>query len=88
MFEIWETSSPPGKLAETTTLDEALERLDTKCRRRHDQAATDADGTEELRHEFEIRDRAGKMLAVLVFSPDTSRPYDSVIVDDLMRDES
>ncbi|MCW2884124.1 MAG: hypothetical protein QOE54_6591 [Streptosporangiaceae bacterium] len=83
MFEIWETSGPPGLLAEAATLDEALERLNTECERRHDQAAAGAAGAQELRHEFEIRDQAGKMLAVLVFHPDTTRPYESVLVDEL-----
>ncbi|MBA9006271.1 hypothetical protein [Thermomonospora cellulosilytica] len=54
------------------------------CRLRHDQAAAHleqpADG-----YRFEIRDEHGTPLASLAYRPDPSRPYQSVIVEELLQ---
>ncbi|MEV5828292.1 hypothetical protein AB0L25_22315 [Spirillospora sp. NPDC052242] len=84
MFEIWETSEPARLISDAGTLEVALEKVDTMCRLRHDQAVAHVGDTPEHYH-FEIRDEAGRALARLSYVPDTSRAYQSVVVEE-MRD--
>lgn len=84
MFEIWEAGEPATRLGDAGSVDAAFEQLDTECRRRHDQAVANGEGTQGMRHRFEIRDQAARPVAWLVYSPDTSRPYDSVITDEMI----
>lgn len=83
MFEIWETGEPARFVSEAATLKGALDKVDTMCRLRHDQAAADIEMKQDG-YRFEIRDEEGSALASLDFHPDPSRPYKSVIVDDLL----
>ena len=82
MFAIWEVDGPERFVADADSLDLALDKVDTMCRLRHDEAVakleTRADG-----YEFEIRSPAGAALARLSYHPDTSRPYTSVVVEEL-----
>ncbi|WP_030171612.1 hypothetical protein [Spirillospora albida] len=82
MFEIWETSEPPRLISDAGSLTVALEKVDTMCRLRHDQAVAHV-GDVRDNYRFEIRDRAGKALARLSYVPDTSRAYQSVVVDEM-----
>jgi hypothetical protein len=86
MFQVWEVGNPATQLAEAGTLDAALAELDDECRRRHDQVAANNEGAHEIRYNFEIRDAAGAVLAWLTYSPDPAYPYESVIVDEMLRD--
>lgn len=87
MFEIWETGERPRFIADATTIEAALDKVDTMCRLRHDQAVAGVDGTKE-EYGFEVRNPHGAALATLTFSPTASQTYRSVIVDGLiLRDE-
>lgn len=83
MFEIWETSERPTFIADAASMEIALDKVDTMCRLRHDQAVARVEGTRS-EYAFEIRDSHGTALATLTYSPVTSQPYRSVIVDDLI----
>ncbi|MEU5883408.1 hypothetical protein [Spirillospora sp. NPDC047279] len=85
MFEIWETSEPARLISDAGSLKVALEKVDTMCRLRHDQALAHVGSTGEGYH-FEIRDDDGKALARLTYVPDTTRAYKSVVVDELRGD--
>ncbi|REF00044.1 hypothetical protein [Thermomonospora umbrina] len=87
MFEIWESGEPARFVSDADTLKGALDKVDTMCRLRHDQAAADLERPEDGYH-FEIRDEGGASLAFLDYVPDPSRPYQSVIVQELLRLES
>ncbi|MFC6882408.1 MULTISPECIES: hypothetical protein [Actinomadura] len=86
MFEIWETSEPARLISDAGSLKVALEKVDTMCRLRHDQALAQIGQVHDGYH-FEIRDEAGKALARLTYVPDTSRAYQSVVVEE-MRDSA
>ncbi|GAA4237689.1 hypothetical protein GCM10022254_50520 [Actinomadura meridiana] len=86
MFEIWETSEPARLISDAGSLKVALEKVDTMCRLRHDQAVAHVGETEEGYH-FEIRNREGKALARLSYVPDTSRAYQSVVVEEMRGNE-
>lgn len=83
MFEIWETSERPRFIAGATTMEGALDKVDTMCRLRHDQAVAQVEGTRP-EYSFEVRDSGGTTLAALTYCPATSQPYRSVIVDGLI----
>ncbi|KAB2346806.1 hypothetical protein [Actinomadura rudentiformis] len=85
MFEIWETSEPARLISDAGSLKIALEKVDTMCRLRHDQAAAHVGVSGEGYH-FEIRNNEGKALARLTYVPDTTRAYQSVVVDELRGD--
>lgn len=82
MFAIWEIDEPDRFIAEAGTLNIALDKVDTMCRFRHDQAVAEVEPAAE-QYLFEIRNPAGVPLARLEYHPDTTRPYTSVIVDEL-----
>ncbi|TDB76813.1 hypothetical protein E1264_37995 [Actinomadura sp. KC216] len=82
MFEIWETSEPARLISDAGSLKVALEKVDTMCRLRHDQAVAHIGETREG-YNFEIRNREGKALARLSYVPDTSRAYQSVVVEEM-----
>ncbi|GAA1549057.1 hypothetical protein GCM10009678_34740 [Actinomadura kijaniata] len=82
MFEIWETSEPARLISDAGSLRLALEKVDTVCRLRHDQAAARIGDSSEGYH-FEIRDDRGKALARLTYVPDTTRAYRSVLNEEL-----
>jgi hypothetical protein len=86
MFEIWETSEPARLISDAGSLKVALEKVDTMCRLRHDQAVAHIGDTKEGYH-FEIRNREGKALAKLSYVPDTSRAYQSVVVEEMRGDD-
>lgn len=77
MFELWQTNEPAARLADAQTLDGALDRLDTACRVRHEQAAANGEGACHMRHRFEIRDAADPIV-FLTYTPDADRPFESV----------
>ncbi|TDD37874.1 hypothetical protein E1287_07405 [Actinomadura sp. KC06] len=77
MFEIWQTNKPPVMIGDASGIDDALDQLDDACRRRHEQAAANGEGTSHIRYWFEVRDDQGPA-ACLTYAPDTSRPYESV----------
>ncbi|TQM68834.1 hypothetical protein FHX41_2502 [Actinomadura hallensis] len=83
MFEIWETSEPARLISDAGSLKGALEKVDTMCRLRHDQAAAHV-GEAGTGYQFEIRDPAGKALARLSYVPDTTRAYQSVVIDEML----
>jgi hypothetical protein len=84
MFEIWETSEPARLISDADNLEVALEKVDTMCRLRHDQAVAHVgEAVAEDGYHFEIRDRKGKPLARLTYVPDTTRAYQSVVVEEL-----
>lgn len=85
MFEIWETSEPARLISDAGSLKLALEKVDTVCRLRHDQAAAHIGDCGEGYH-FEIRDDRGKPLARLTYVPDVSRDYRSVLNEELRGD--
>ncbi|WP_433324298.1 hypothetical protein [Spirillospora sp. CA-294931] len=87
MFEIWETSEPARLISDAGSLKVALEKVDTMCRLRHDQAVAHIEETSEGYH-FEIRDQDGRALARLTYVPDTSRDYQSVVVEELRGNDS
>lgn len=82
MFEIWETSEPTRLISDAGSLKVALEKVDTMCRLRHDQAVAHVGDAGEGYH-FEIRDHDGKALARLSYVPDPSRAYQSVVVEEM-----
>lgn len=82
MFEIWETSEPARLISDAGSLKVALEKVDTMCRLRHDQAVAHI-GESGHGYNFEIRDHDGKPLARLSYVPDTSRAYQSVVVEEM-----
>ncbi|MBO2454997.1 hypothetical protein J4573_48475 [Actinomadura barringtoniae] len=86
MFEIWETSEPARLISDAGSLKVALEKVDTMCRLRHDQAVAHVGGDTREGYNFEIRDQEGKALARLTYVPDTTRAYQSVVVDELRGD--
>ncbi|HEY8478572.1 MAG TPA: hypothetical protein VIL71_01970 [Spirillospora sp.] len=83
MFEIWETSEPARHISDAGSLKVALEKVDTMCRLRHDQAVAHV-GEAQKGYQFEIRDHAGKALARLSYVPDTSRAYQSVVIEEML----
>jgi len=84
MFEIWETSEPARLITDAGSLEVALEKVDTMCRLRHDQAVAHVgEAVDEEGYHFEIRDEGGRPLARLTYVPDTTRDYQSVIVEEL-----
>lgn len=85
MFEIWETGEPPRRITEAGSLEIALEKVDTMCRLRHDQAVAHV-GKPRDDYRFEIRDPLGRALARLTYVPDTTREYQSVVVEELRED--
>ncbi|MQY02008.1 hypothetical protein [Actinomadura macrotermitis] len=78
MFEIWETSDPARLISDAGSLKIALEKVDTMCRLRHDQASAHIESPGGGYH-FEIRDEGGRALARLTYVPDTTRAYRSVV---------
>ncbi|RAY16079.1 hypothetical protein DPM19_03860 [Actinomadura craniellae] len=84
MFEIWETGEPTRFITGADTLEVALDKVDTMCRLRHDQESADIERSQGG-YTFEIRDQGGVALARLTYQPDVSRPYQSVIVEELLR---
>ncbi|WP_019630465.1 hypothetical protein [Actinomadura atramentaria] len=82
MFEIWETGEPARLIAEARDLDLALEKVDTMCRLRHDQAVAQIEDGGAAGYRFEIRD-GDRVLARLAYVPDTTRPYRSVVTEEL-----
>ena len=86
MFEIWETSEPARLISDAGSLKVALEKVDTMCRLRHDQAVAHVGETGDGYH-FEIRDHDGRALARLSYVPDASRAYQSVVADEMRGDE-
>lgn len=87
MFEIWETGEPARFISTADTLKVALTKVDTMCRLRHDQAAANVGSAREGYH-FEIRDEEGTALARLTYNPDPSRSYQSVVVEELLDEDS
>jgi hypothetical protein len=87
MFEIWETGDPARLVSAAATLKGALDKVDTMCRLRHDQAAADIGHTQE-EYRFEIRGAEGGTLAFLDYRPDPTRPYQSVIVEELLQHDN
>ncbi|XVQ14383.1 hypothetical protein ACQP1W_18135 [Spirillospora sp. CA-255316] len=84
MFEIWETSEPARLISDAGSLKVALEKVDTMCRLRHDQAVAHIrEAAAEEGYHFEIRDQDGRALARLTYVPDTTRAYQSVVVEEL-----
>jgi hypothetical protein len=83
MFEIWETSEPARLISDAGSLKVALEKVDTMCRLRHDQAVAHIGDAAEEGYHFEIRDQDGRALARLTYVPDTTRAYQSVVVEEL-----
>lgn len=81
MFAIWEIDGPDRFIAEAGTLDVALDKVDTMCRLRHDEAVAKVESAEG--HHFEIRSATGASLARLDYHPDTTRPYTSVVIAEL-----
>ncbi|GAA3509024.1 hypothetical protein [Actinomadura keratinilytica] len=88
MFEIWETSEPARLISDAGSLKVALEKVDTMCRLRHDQAVAQVGERSDEGYHFEIRDRDGRALARLTYVPDTSRAYQSVVVEELRGEEA
>ncbi|MEW2357047.1 MULTISPECIES: hypothetical protein [Thermomonosporaceae] len=86
MFEIWETSEPARLISDAGSLKVALEKVDTMCRLRHDQAVAHIGEAAAGGYHFEIRDRDGRALARLTYVPDTSRDFQSVVVEELHGD--
>ncbi|WP_018657025.1 hypothetical protein [Actinomadura flavalba] len=84
MFEIWETSGPTRLISDAGSLATALDKVDTMCRLRHDQAVAHVGDTRANGYEFEIRDPAGQSLARLTYTPDTTRPYRTVVTEELL----
>ena len=82
MFAIWEVDGTDRFVAGADTLDLALDKVDTMCRLRHDEAVAHLE-TRLEGYEFEIRGPTGATLARLSYHPDTTRPYTSVIVEEL-----
>ena len=82
MFEIWETSEPARLISDAGSLKVALEKVDTMCRLRYDQAVAHV-GEAGDGYRFEIRDHDGRALARLNYVPDATRAYQSVIVDEM-----
>jgi hypothetical protein len=85
MFQIWEAGEPSTLIAKATTLDVALDKVDTLCRLRYDQAMAKIERAQDRRFQFEVRDSAARTLARLSYRPDTTRPYRSVIVEELLK---
>ena len=85
MFQIWEAGESNIFIAKAATLDVALAKVDTLCRLRHDQAMAKIERAQERRFQFEVRDQAEHTLARLSYRPDTTRPYQSVIVKELLK---
>jgi hypothetical protein len=88
MFEIWETSDPARLISDAGSLKVALEKVDTMCRLRHDQAVAQVGETTAEGYHFEIRDEDGRALARLTYVPDTSRAYQSVVVEELRGEDT
>ncbi|HEX6470399.1 MAG TPA: hypothetical protein VF069_14980 [Streptosporangiaceae bacterium] len=84
MFQIWEAGDPNTLIAKANTLDVALNKVDTLCRLRHDQAMARIERAQERRYQFEVRDQSARTLARLSYRPDITRPYQSVIVKELL----
>ncbi|TNY37535.1 hypothetical protein [Thermomonospora catenispora] len=84
MFQIWESGEPARFVSDADTLRGALDKVDTMCRLRYDQAAADLEQPEDG-YRFEIRDEHGTPLASLTYRPDPSRPYQSVLTEELLR---
>ncbi|MFC5187722.1 hypothetical protein [Actinomadura harenae] len=87
MFEIWEIGEPPRRITEAGSLEVALEKVDTMCRLRHDQAVAHV-GRPREHYRFEIRDHLGRTLARLTYVPDTTREYQSVVAEELWGDDT
>ena len=85
MFQIWEAGDSSTLIAKAATLDIALDKVDTLCRLRHDQAMAKIECAQERRFHFEVRDQAARTLARLSYRPDITRPYQSVIVEELLK---
>ena len=85
MFQIWEAGDSSALIAQATTLDVALDKVDTLCRLRHDQAMAKIERAQERRFHFEVRDQSARTLARLSYRPDITRPYQSVIVKELLK---
>lgn len=82
MFAIWEVDGSERFVADADSLDLALDKVDTMCRLRHYEAVANLE-TRSEGYEFEIRSAAGTTLARLSYHPDTTRPYTSVVVEEL-----
>jgi hypothetical protein len=85
MFQIWEAGEQSTLIARAATLDVALDKVDTLCRLRHDQAMAKIERAQHRRFQFEVRDQTERTLARLSYRPDTTRPYHSVIVEELLK---
>jgi hypothetical protein len=85
MFQIWEAGDPSHLIAKAATLDVALDKVDTLCRLRYDQAMARIERAQDRGFEFEVRDQEARTLARLTYHPDTTRPYQSVIVEELLK---
>lgn len=83
MYDVYETN-PTRHLGEAGTLTAALDRIDEECRRIHETAATTG---EVSAHRFEVR-MGGTVLSWLMHEPDPTRPYQSVILDGLIDQET
>lgn len=73
-------------VAESTSRDEVLHQLDTECRRLHDQAAA-IPSAPPATYRFDVLDPQGREIAWLTYSPDTARPYESVVLDETLTGE-
>lgn len=82
MYQVWEV---PARwlVAEAGHPDEALHQLDAECRRLHERAAADPDAPEAV-YRFEVVRSEGVEVAWLTYSPDPTRPYVSVLVEETL----
>lgn len=86
MYEVWEL--PDTKLFDADNHDDALHQLDAECRRRHAQVVANGEGALEVTYRFEIRNQTtGTGTDWLTYSPDTTRPYESVLTADILSGE-
>jgi hypothetical protein len=83
MFAIWEIDGDERLVTEAGTLDVALDKVDNACRLRHDSAMARVGPVKADGCRFEIRSSSGRALARLDYHPDVTRPYTSVIVEEL-----
>jgi len=82
MFAIWQVDAPERFITDAETLDLALDKVDTMCRLKHDEAVAKLE-TQSEGYTFEIRNPEGTALATLSYHPDISRPYTSVVVEEM-----
>ena len=85
MYGIWQIDGPERMVADAETLDLALDKVDTMCRMRHDEAVARVGAEPDEGYRFEIRNASGTPLARLAYHPDTTRPYTSVVVEEMRK---